>query len=1549
MSNSETSGQRNGLEIAIIGLSCRFPGANNPNEFWSNLRDGVESVSFFTDEELKAEGFGAAVLGRPDFVRARAVLEDVDKFDASFFRYTPREAEIMDPQQRLFLECAWEALEDAGYDPDRFKESIGVYAGATAEGYFLTNIISNKELFRTVGEFQLLVSNLKDHLPTTVSYKLNLKGPSVNVQASCSTSLVAVHLACQGLLSGECDMALAAGVSVNIPHKAGYFYEVGGINSPDGHCRAFDADAHGTVNGNGLGVVVLKRLTDAIADRDYIHAVIKGSAINNDGAAKLGYTAPSVEGQAKVIKQAHIVAGVNPETISYIEAHGTGTQMGDPIEIAALTRAFRGSTDRKGFCGLGSVKTNIGHLDAAAGIAGLIKTVLALKHRQLPPSLHFKKPNPNIDFGNSPFYVNASLAEWRVSGGPRRAGVSSFGIGGTNAHVVVEEAPAREASGVSRTYQLVVLSAKTVGALERATANMACHLRNHPDMNLGDVVHTLQVGRQPFNCRRILVSKDVEDTVRALESRDSKRIFDGSPHTADSSVVFMLPGVGAQYVNMGRDLYLEEAVFRRIVDECSESVKLSFGYDLHDCIFPVAESTEEMASKLERPSIAMPALVTIEYAIATLLKSWGVWPEAMIGHSLGEYTAACLAGVFAIGDALALAALRGRLFEERLPEGAMLSVALSEPDVMLLMEGELSIAAANGPTHCVVAGPVKSVERMAKLLASRQVEHQRIHIRMAGHSKMVDGIVEELTDYVSDLRLREPEIPFISNVTGTWITPQEATDPHYWGRQLRETVRFADGIEVLMQSPGRIFLEVGPGRGLATLTKLQKSFAPERKVLASMRHPYEEHSDLAFLLTAVGRLWISGVGIDWGSFYSNEMRARLSLPTYPFEERRHWIEWRRTLETTDKRAKTFSKRAVVADWLYMPVWKQSPPLHRLEPGDLSDQKLHYLAFVDECGLGLGVVKRLEEEGQPVVTVTMGSFARLSDTSFQIDPRDPHDYTQLLMELEGGNQAPNKILHFWNLTRAQRIASTSQELDKECHLGFYSLVYLAMAIGKMGRTDPIQIDVISNGSLEVTGGEDLTPEKSTVLAPCKVIPQEFPNITSRCIDVVLPDSDYGLTQVRESLISEITTRSEDKILAYRGPNRWVQDFEPIRLGAKSKPRSLLREGGTYLITGGLGAIGLDIAEYMARALRAKLILVGRSPFPARQAWDNWLQTHDDQDAVSIKIRRVLTLEALGAEALVLRADVSSLQQMEQVADQANEAFGGINGVVHAAGIIDQRAYRLIRDLTQEDCAVQFKPKIQGVLALERVLHGKTMDFCLLLSSLSSVLGGLGFVAYSAANLFMDSFARKLSRNGTVTWISATLDGWQRGTETVEKRGAGAALAALAMTREEGVQVIEDVLTNHGLPQVIVSTGDLQGRIDQWIKLVPLQDSQRSESRGPNVEDQSLREAGTNLPASGTLEQQIVELWREHLGVDEIGAQDDFFELGGHSLLAIKLISRLRETFRADVSIADLFRSPTVEGLALAIIQAKAKQVDGESMGEILAELEQLSDDDLRSRS
>jgi natural product biosynthesis luciferase-like monooxygenase protein len=911
--------------VAIVGMSGRFPGAGCVEDFWSNLRDGVESISVLSDAELEVAGVTAKRRFDPRYVRAAAVLEGVELFDAGFFSMSARDAQITDPQHRLFLECAWHALEDAGCDPHRFQGEIGVFAGAARNSYFVRNVSRDQMVREALDDYQIMIGSENDYLATRVAFKLDLRGPAITVQTACSTSLVAVHVACQSLLNGECDVALAGGVSVRVPQKAGYLHKESGMHSPDGHTRPFDSHAGGTVFGSGVGVVVLKPLRGALADGDSIHAVIRGSAVNNDGASKSGFTAPSVSRQAAVIRKALAAAGIDANAIDYIEAHGTGTQKGDPVEIAAISLAFGTGRAPDEPCPIGSVKGNIGHADAASGVAGLIKTVLALEHEALPPTVNFLEPNPACTLTvGGPFFVNDKLRPWRRGSRRRRAGVTSLGFGGTNAHVIVEEAPSRSKENSYRAWHLLVISAKTESALETSTRNLARFLRDNPDIDLASVAFTLQTGRAEFAWRRIVLCQSTADAAGAMESDDSSRVASGLFEEPAPTVTFLFPGHGSHEVNMTRGLYETEPVVRRSIDECSELFRASFDVDLPGIIFPTAERQEEARVCLHRAFYIQSALFMTSYALAMLWKSWGVQPESVLGYSIGEIVAGAVAGVISLPDAVRITGERSRMMQQ-LPPGAMLAVALSEDDVRPLMGEGLDIGAINGPNHTTVAGPHEAMEDFKRKLDGQRIAYKTIVVPHGYHSRMMEPIFEPYRRVAASISFHAPETNFVSTLLGARATAQDLTDPVYWAREARETIRFSPALETLAATERRIFLEVGPGQLLSKLVRSHPAVSKKHLILSSCQSSKQTISEGGFALWTLGRIWLAGHSVNWAGVYAEERPGRVALPGYPFERQRYWIE-----PPGEKKSST-QKRLVLKDWTAAAPERGKPVISRSTP------------------------------------------------------------------------------------------------------------------------------------------------------------------------------------------------------------------------------------------------------------------------------------------------------------------------------------------------------------------------------------------------------------------------------------------------------------------------------------------------------------------------------------------------------------------------------------------------------------------------------------------
>lgn len=1508
--------------IAIIGMAGRFPGAENVSTFWHNVQNKVESVKHFSEEELRAAGVDEELLQNPRYVRAGGVLEDVAGFDAPFFDMTAREAELTDPQHRLFLECAWEALEHAGYEAQSYSGRVGVFGGVGSNRYG-ERVLQNEALRETVGDLQAFLGSGHDFLATRVSYKLNLNGPSLTVQTACSTSLVAVHLACQNLLLQECDMALAGGVSIRHLQQEGYLYQEGSILSPDGHCRAFDEQAKGTVGGDGAGMVVLKRVEDAIADGDTIYAVIRGSAMNNDGHEKIGFTAPSVDGQAAVIREALAVAEVDASSIGYIEAHGTGTPLGDPIELSALQEAFAESGTAYGSCAIGSVKTNIGHLDAAAGVTSLIKAALALHDQVLPPSLHLETPTPVVDWTRSPFQVNTELRCWEEGSTPRRAGVSSFGIGGTNAHVVLEEAPRRPTASASRPAQLLVWSAETAEALDAATERLQHHLEIHPDVLMADVAYTLQLGRKAMRHRRMLVTTGREDTLQALSAHERSRLLTAQTERRDRPVVFVFPGQGTQHPNMALDLYREEPVFRDTVDQCAELLQPELGFDIRIVLYPTDAEKSAAEAQLSQTKLTQPALFVIEYALAKLWMAWGVTPSAMIGHSIGEYVAACLAGVLSLADALRLIAIRGRLMQA-MPEGAMLAVPLREAELLTQLPAGVELAAVNGPSACIAAGPVEGIELLSQRLASQGVLTRRLRTSHAFHTYMMEPMLDEFAQTVASCQLQAPHIPYLSNVTGTWIQAQQATDPSYWSRHLRQTVKFDDGVRELLSDSGHIWLEVGPGHSYASLVK-QQAAAMERHeetVLSSLptRDDSTNSSQAIALLDVLGRIWLSGARINWQRLYDDETRHRLPLPTYPFERKRYWLEE----APTPASAPTKTEKQELSDWFYLPTWKRTRPPELLPPAVVGNQ---WLVFLDEQRNGDPLVQQLRASGVDVMTVSIGErFEQQGTNHFLLPPADRGEYRELFRTLRESGRLPQNIVHLWSL-RAQlertlpgdRLACYQHAQER----GFYSLLYLAQAIGEQAADEAISLCIVTDHLQDATGEAIQGAERATLFGPCKVIPQEYTNISCRCIDIAV-DQDEG--NVWDRVLVECGRLSDDLFVAYRKGIRYVQDFEPLSLPAT--PQTILQSRGVYLITGAEGESGLTLAESLAHHCQARLVLVASEAI----------------DSVEGRRTRLERLSEVGTQWLWLEADVQNLSDLHQALHQAHEHFGEIVGVFHAAEVASNGLMQL---KTEEAADRVLEPLVKGALVLEQALRDFELKFLALYASTAAFIGGFGRVERSAAHAFYNAFAQEKSAEGLPVYaINWGLWQWD---DSLEREVAGVPKLfnhyrkwrrEYGIAPEEGIDALERIIASRS-PQLIVSTQDFAEALAEQGSLTAASFwNAMEEARQELLQTQDEASNDEAAPMS-ELEQTIADIWRELFGVNRIGAEQNFFELGGNSLVAIQLITRLRQTFETEVPIHAIFESPTVAGLAREVSALLMTPEELDELERLLQEIEALS--------
>jgi acyl transferase domain-containing protein/acyl carrier protein len=1237
--------------------------------------------------------------------------------------------------------------------------------------------------------------------------------------------------------------------------------------------------------------------------------------------------------------------------------------------------------------------------------------------------LNYKNPNPEIDFEHSPFFVNTQLRDWKSNGEdePLRAGLSSFGVGGTNVHLILEQAPGQDKSDLpARPFQLLLLSARSANALEQASKNFLGYLQENPHTNLADAAFTLNTGRKAFEHKKMLVCKDVNEALHLLEQEQEQ----GQEHEHEQQtiqtyyakeekrVLFMFPGQGSQYVDMARGVYETEPIFRQEMDRCFEILKPLMDYDLKEIIYPSAEgrgdhrsnrSNESYIPPIDQTEIAQPLIFAIEYALAKLLMAWGIAPYAMMGHSIGEYTAACLAGVFSLEHALFIAAWRGKLMQQ-MPPGSMLSVALPEPGLKQLLsseaEGKLDLAAVNGPAQCVVSGTHEDIDAFARQLEEKNIQSRKLHTSHAYHSKMMEPILNTFREKVGQVKGNTPQIPFI---TGQWFTYQDTADPDYWVRHLRSTVRFADGLKELLKDKNVIFIEVGPGSTLTTFTRQHPDKSPDHMLIDLVRHPKKDIADEYYLLSKLGQTWLYGKPIDWQQFYSREKRHRLHLPTYPFQRQRYWIEGNPNMMIRERMVRGIlpGKKADLSQWFYMPCWKPSiiargsteenveetpPPTKWLVFAHDDDVNMvNHGNFVSPL---LELLTREKENGSDsdgdVTVVKIGdSFARHQDGSFTIAPAQENHYETLIEALQSSGKIPDRIVHLWNLSPVldenHEPINENERVEKFLDLGFYSLIYLAKALGKQPLNREIHITVLTNGMQEVWGEPVVFPEKAAVLAPAMIIPREYPEIKCRCIDIVLPapgqeqekkkaapNNENEIKLIIDRLIREFKTgiSHKDTIIAYRGNYRLVRTFEPIRLSPldSQAPALRLKKAGVYLITGGLGGIGLVLAQYLAKTLQAKLILTGRSAFPARQEWDQWLDTHPSLDRVSQKIRKIKELESLGADVRVYSVDSTDGPAMSEVVAQTREHFGTINGVIHSAGVPGGGIIQLI---TREMAEQVLAPKVKGTLALHRVLQdqGIRPDFIVLCSSVNSVLPMIGQVDYCAANAFMDAFAFYNNARYNIFTVSINWDAWQEVGMAVEaalaniekftmsevspeilgklKEKEHGALPDSASARtpgdgktvyreetrqgelvkdgispREGIEVFTRILeTRDTLPQVVVSTRDLASRLpaSQIPEFTDAADWSQ-DTRPPRPVHARPDISTPYIAPTTSLQQKMANIWQELFGIAQVGIRDDFFELGGDSLKAATLTARIRQEFHTDLSVRNIFNAPNVKDLS-----------------------------------
>ncbi|WP_278248406.1 polyketide synthase [Niastella populi] len=1493
----EESSVEGNTDIAVIGMSIKAPGSKNIQEFWKNLRDGKESVTHFSREELLSFGISEDTLNNENYVRANSHLEDKECFDSDFFGYIPDEAKTMDPQTRVFHEVVWSALEDAGYDPIIYKGWIGLYAGAASNiEWEVFNHISDAGI---VDDFSASQLSDKDFSNTLIAHKLNLNGSVNAINTACSTSLVAIHHAVRSILTGENHMAIAGGVSIrNSEKEKGYFYREGMIASKDGHNRAFDINSSGTIGGEGAGAVVLKRLSAAKKDGDQIYAIIKGSAVNNDGNRKVGYTAPSVDGQSEVIRLAHRVANVSPESISYVEAHGTATKLGDPIEVLALTRAFGKSVNK--YCALGSVKTNIGHLDTAAGVAGFIKTVLCLKNKELVPSLHFESPNPEINFEESPFYVNTQLKEWSRGDFPRRAGVSSFGIGGTNAHVILEEAQPAPAKIKDPSLQIIALSAKTSGALARQQENLKEFLIENKNVNLVDVSWTLQ-NRQSFPYRASFVAQTVDQAIECLEKNEGIKSQSGKIQgEGKKKIAFLFPGGGSQYQNMGLGLYeMKESVFRKTMNDCFEIAEKLSDINFKNILYPDNPGKNNEINEIIN---ALPLLFMFEYSLAKQIEYYGIEPDVMIGHSMGEYVAACFAGSLTVEGALKMSIKRGELMQE-LPKGAMMAVEISSDKIGDYLSDRVDLAAVNSPTSCVISGYTDSIVELSERFEQEGISAKILHISHASHSIMMEPMLDEFTEAIRDVDIQPSKIPYISNLTGLHITSKELSDKKYWSRHLRNTVKFSRGIKEVLSHDNTIFIEVGPGNSLGSFARQQFKKGTSAEVHQLIRQPKTAYDDKRFLFDKISDLWRSGLEIRWPQLNNESIKNKISLPTYAFERTRYPMG--DVMKVITKKLEQFNeeKRLEESEWYYEPSWRKSK---LPQQGDLWQEGDWCLVFSDEGDIGKKMTYSPEISSDKIITIKGGScYRKINEFEFELNPYEYEGYEKLFSELHSEEIHPKHIVHLLTLDQHTQTETSQENIERNKAFGFYSLLHIAKELNKMDNQLPINLSVITNNLESVFDGETIHPSKALIAGILIVMSQENPAIQGRLIDISL-ESSRG--NVLTELAREVKSDVREKFLAYRNGIRWVKHYNSLTMPSIEKTQSKIKHGGTYLIIGGLGNLGFIYSKYLQEKYKANLILVGRSNISTSGVAQ---ASSKDSGTGNNELKRKERLQLLqeNGNAVYYNANISDFASMKQVVESAEIKFGEINGVIHTAAIVGREAFVGVNFLSVAECEKQFDPKMNGIQVIEELFRNRELDFCLFTSSLASIIGGKEFGAYAPACAYMDYFscARRIKN-----CVSANFGSFNFG----EPKLGPAPNQPDALNQTEIVKVLEVLLLADD-PQILVSPVQLENRIKKWVYPKPDNKLQITETPVASINVERFNLSAVYSPPKSKTEVELCYMFEEFFGKTEIGIDDNFFELGGNSLKAMTLIYRIHKKSNIRLKIRDVFEHSSIKELAKKI--------------------------------
>jgi acyl transferase domain-containing protein/acyl carrier protein len=1598
--------EHNQSDIAIIGVDGVMPQSENLDIFWEHLRDGHDLITEIPESRWDWRAlFGDPIRGSNQ-TRAKwgSFISHVSQFDAQFFNILPFEARFMDPQHRLLLQVIWGTIESAGYRvSDLSGSNTGVFIGVLNSDYedLLRARTDEVDAYALTGVSHTMLTN-------RVSYLFDFRGPSEPVNTACSSSLVAVSRGVDAIRQGRCDLALVGGVNLILSPLHQIAASKAGFLCDDGRCKSFDQRANGYVRGEGIATILLKALSKAKEDGDPIFAVIKGAAVNHGGKAH-SLTAPNPRSQSEVIIMAHEQANVSPDTVDYIETHGSGTTLGDTVEIGGLKRAFKHlykqwqlDASNKHRCFIGSVKSNVGHLESAAGIAGLVKVIQSLRHNLIPASLHFEKPNPQCELNKGPFEVADKAMSWNnkhINGQwiPRRAGVSSFGYGGVNAHVVLEEFVDNKLMPAcndiaNRPFQIIPLSAKSDAQLVRYVKSLLEFLERSKNIdnqsyafNLEQFAYTLQVGREEFECRLVFLEQSIDDLVLSLQcwlenelnvSDEEKKTHKNGGNvepvknkidknlcewddtvfgqSLELPITFVFSGVGEHYVNISLDLYLQQPTFRQVLDECCDTLYATLNCDIREILFSkenagaaLEKNTLDLRAMLARRNkgvdnspifhtqYAQPIVFVIEYALVALLGSWGIKPAMLAGYSLGEYTAACVAGVFSLDDALMLVATRAKLIQ-KLPAGSMLAVSAAPNKLEMYLSENVNLSIVNGPNNTILAGPIIDIEQVSARLQKDNIACRLLDTSHAFHSSMMQSIRGEYEALIAKIKLSPPRIPLLSNVTGTWMTNEQAVTPEYWGQHLCLTVKFSDQIQEMIKEESSLMMEIGPGQTLSTFIKQHTDFTKEKinRVVSTLPSQFERKNENQYILNSVAKLWAVGRRIDWRCLHSNSVDGsairRLSLPRYPFEDESHWAKF------TKDDSMFSAKKRHINEWFYHSVWKPSG-INR-SAGD--NYPTCCLVLSDDKNLMLQLDRQvnslLERKKLPkcefVYATSANQYKKTNKGEFQLNPSKEGDYRELINSLCAEGRQPTMIVNTWMLTAEGQASQTnSEDFSRQFTYGFYSVIYLARIMSTTSSLSHVPVMVLGREFL-ADSFDAVNPGKQTALAACQCVLQEYPQLVFRAVDFEIKSTD---TQVLGYLVTEmfLDSKQEPLQIAYRNNQRQQLDFEPVTMDSLSigddslaflPEKEILKTGGVYVITGGLGKIGVILARYLAQHFSANIALVNRAVLPERSQWKALLSDPiPESKTLLVKLQEIQAIEELGGNVFTYSADVSDSEQMKRVIAHVQDQMGSINGVIHAAGELHTNSFQTIQFIDNETTDKHVSSKVAGAFVLAESLQNIELDFCLLMSSLSSYLGGLGLAAYSASNQALDAFVvqqntQQEKQRCKQNWISVNWDYWLTDSQNPasENTSQGSTLGEFSMTPEDGAKAFH-LSINSGSPRIIVSVGELTSRYRRWGTregLLQAQLKQRNALAEVARKRESSGVRSQYIPASGQLEQTIVTIWEETLGMEKISATDNFFDLGGNSLIGMQILIKLKNHLGREVEPLLIFEAPTARMLA-----------------------------------